>query len=179
MSDERDRALFTVAGLEDAVHRYLARYTCSTRHLERLLSARLARAARRLGDPPAAPAPLVAAVVARATAAGLLDDAQYAVARARALRRRGVSAAAIAARLARDGLGSDAAAQALAEADRDQDDADLAAALAFARRRRIGPFRAAEARATHRRRDLAALGRAGFSAALAVSVVDHPGDREL
>jgi len=49
---------------------------------------------------------------------------------------------------------------------------DLAAALAFARRRRLGPYRASAARGAHRTRDLAALGRQGFAYALARRVIE-------
>jgi regulatory protein len=44
--------------------------------------------------------------------------------------------------------------------------------VALARRRRLGPFRKAEARAEHRLRDLAAMARAGFAYALAEKVID-------
>ena len=43
---------------------------------------------------------------------------------------------------------------------RNSGDTELAAAVAFARRRRLGPFRTAK-RAEHRDKDLAALGRGG------------------
>ena len=43
--------------------------------------------------------------------------------------------------------------------------------MAFARRRRLGPFRTA-GRAEHRDKDLAALGRVGFSYQMAKRVVD-------
>src|SRR3546814_7265925 len=39
---------------------------------------------------------------------------------------------------------------------------ELAAAIAYARRRRLGPFRTPDARADRRDKDLAALARAGF-----------------
>ncbi|MHA1114431.1 MAG: regulatory protein RecX, partial [Alphaproteobacteria bacterium] len=52
--------------------------------------------------------------------------------------------------------------------------ADLAAAIAYARRRRLGPWRVAAARAERRERDLAALARAGFNYDLARRVVDAP-----
>ncbi len=50
-------------------------------------------------------------------------------------------------------------------------DPELAAARHFARRRRLGPFRAAAERQRHAERDLAALARAGFSYRVARSVM--------
>jgi regulatory protein len=63
-----------------------------------------------------------------------------------------------------------AALSSLAEAG----ETDLRAALRFAKRRRLGPFRTPKERATRRERDLAALGRAGFSYEVARAVVDAP-----
>jgi len=56
---------------------------------------------------------------------------------------------------------------------------DLAAAIAFARRRRIGPFRLDAARDASRERDLAALGRAGFGYELARRVIEAESVEEL
>ncbi|MGH6947427.1 MAG: regulatory protein RecX, partial [Kiloniellales bacterium] len=49
---------------------------------------------------------------------------------------------------------------------------ELKAALAFARRRRLGPYRAEPDRAGRRERDLAALARQGFAYELARRVID-------
>ncbi len=46
------------------------------------------------------------------------------------------------------------------------------AAAALARRRRLGPYRAAEDRKDHRLRDLAAMARAGFAYDVAKKVID-------
>lgn len=47
------------------------------------------------------------------------------------------------------------------------------AAQAYAKRRRLGPYRRPDQRAAHRDRDLAALARAGFAYGLARRVVDR------
>ncbi|MCA9558512.1 MAG: RecX family transcriptional regulator, partial [Myxococcales bacterium] len=70
------------------------------------------------------------------------------------------------------GLPADLIDAALEAADAEVEDPDLAAAARYARRRRLGPFRPAEARAERREKDLAALGRAGFSYAIARRVID-------
>lgn len=105
------------------------------------------------------------AVVARLAAAGAVDDAAFAAARARRLARAGRSAPAIAAHLAAKGAGA-AADEAIGSALPDPD-AQLAAALIAARKRRIGPFGPPDAPPEARQKALAALARAGFSRAVA------------
>jgi regulatory protein len=98
-------------------------------------------------------------VVERLVAAGAVDDAAFAAARAKRLARAGGSRQRIAAHLARYGITGAALAAAL-PAD---PAAELLAALALARRRRIGPFRAtSSAEPDVTRRELAILARAGF-----------------
>ncbi len=100
-------------------------------------------------------------IVARLAAAGAVDDAAFAAARARRLARAGKSRRAAAAHLAAKGIDA-ATAAAVLPAD---PEAELAAALILARRRRIGPFRQnAPPDAAGARRELAMLARAGFSA---------------
>ena len=71
-------------------------------------------------------------------AAGAIDDAAFAAGRVRSLARAGRSRRAIAAHLAAKGVPNGVAVLP------DDPAAELAAALAYARRRRIGPFRAGE-----------------------------------
>ena len=56
----------------------------------------------------------------------------------------------------------------------------MGAAARYARRRRLGPFRAAPEREERRQRDLAALARAGFAYDVARRVIEAetPGDVE-
>jgi regulatory protein len=74
---------------------------------------------------------------------------------------RGRSLRQIAAGLAAKGIGRDEAAAAIAALRDGAADPDLTAACAFARRRRIGPFRTGNSEGD-RNRDLAAFARAGF-----------------
>ncbi|HXP97170.1 MAG TPA: RecX family transcriptional regulator, partial [Telmatospirillum sp.] len=141
---------------------------------------RVDRAAKLHGDDPAEGAALVADLVNRYQAAGLLDDQRYADGKSRTLLRRGCSQRAIRQDLARRGVATevidraiDGLAQDFAEADQTF---DQAAAEAYARRRRLGPFRSPDQRSEYRDRDLAALGRAGFSWDTARQVID--GDEE-
>ncbi|MCR9256945.1 MAG: recombination regulator RecX [Alphaproteobacteria bacterium] len=158
---------------------YLERYAASSEMLTRVLMRRIERAERRGAkvDREAAEE-TVRQVVERFREAGLIDDKAFAEAKADSLRRRGESARAIRLKLGQKGLGRDLVDEALESADRDAGaDAEREAAFAYARRRRIGPYRPAAARADNRDRDLAALARRGFGYDIAKTVID--GDDEL
>jgi regulatory protein len=165
-------AVASPEGLERAAHAYLARYSAPAGHLRRILLARVARSARFHGTDAEAGAAVVASLVARLSAQGLVDDAAYAHAAARRLMGRGLARRAIHARLRAKGVGADEADDALAALAQEAADPDLAAALAFARRRRLGPFRPAAERANRRLRDLAAMARRGFEPSVARRVID-------
>jgi regulatory protein len=140
---------------------YLGRYASSSDNLRRVLRRRVRR---RIGNGDraalAAADGQIDALIARYRAAALLDDAGYAAARARRDAARGRSLRHIAAGLAAKGVGAEETAAALAGLRDGAADAELAAACAFARRRRLGPFRRA---AGERQRELAAFARAGFT----------------
>lgn len=162
----------TEASLHEAALAHLARFAATRAGLLRVLSNRIARWARtaelaedeRAGAVAAARA-AAEAVVARLAAAGAVDDAAFATARARRLARAGRSAQAIAAHLAAKGAGG-AADDAIGSALPDPE-AELAAALIAARKRRIGPFAPPDMPPEVRRKALAVLARAGFSRAAA------------
>jgi regulatory protein len=160
-----------------ALH-YLGRYASSAENLRRVLSR---RARRRLDDDREALAEirtLIDALVGRYRESGLVDDAAYAGAQVRARLRRGQSLRTIRVGLAAKGVGADDAAAAL-EALRDEaGNLDLAAACAFARRRRLGPFRRDNDR--DRAKELAAFARAGFTRDIAETVLAcaDPGEAE-
>lgn len=147
---------------------YLARYASSTENLRRVLL----RRARGRGLPAPETREQIAmsidALVERYRASGLLDDAAYAAARVQSLYRRGESGARIRARLAAKGIERSLAAAAVQKLRDESADPDLAAACAFARRRRLGPYRRAAADPA---RELGALARAGFPRRVAERVL--------
>jgi regulatory protein len=157
--------------LETAAFAYLERYASSVETLRRVLMRRVERAVRAGAIERAEGKSRADDVVARLQARRLLDDTAYAEARARSLSRQGRSRAIIARRLAAKGVARATVESALDGLAADGE-TDLAAAVRYARRRRLGPFRAAAERAERRERDLAALGRAGFSYEIASRVVD-------
>ena len=147
---------------------YLGRYSSSESNLRRVL---LRRLRRRLpagcdASPPVAAA--VEAVVARYRRAGLLDDAAYAEGQARSWHRRGTPSTLIRLRLIAKGVTEGVAADAVAKLCAETADLDLGAACAFARRRRLGPYRRGPAEPA---RELAAFARAGFGRRVAQAVL--------
>jgi regulatory protein len=145
--------------LERWALRYLERYASSAENLRRVLLRRVRRRAGADGEMARQAAPLIDALVARYHHAGLVDDAAYAAARAARGQRRGESLRALRAGLAAKGVDRETAAAAVATLRALSPDAELEAACAFARRRRLGPYRSGTA---DRRRELAAFARAGF-----------------
>lgn len=166
----------TTAYLENVALFYLERFASSAENLRRVLLRRVERSARFHGDDAAAGAALVDELITRYRRCGLLDDQRFAESRSRSLHRRGASLRAIRQTLAARGLAPETIEQALDGLRDDHADPDLAAAQAYARRRRIGPYRPSETREAQRDRDMAALGRAGFSWDIARRVVDGDGD---
>ena len=159
--------------------RYLERYAASSAHLERRLLEKVRRSAERHGTDPDTGAAFVRALIERLRRSGVLDDRRYAEGKALSLRRRGDSARRIQGALAAKGIDRAESRRALAAADEGSgsEEAEIAAARRLARRRRLGPWRPKE-RAQHRMRDLAALGRAGFSYEIARGVIDGQVDEE-
>jgi regulatory protein len=149
---------------------YLGRFASSAENLRRVL---LRRVRKRLAEDRAASADaaaIVEALVANYRATGLVDDAAYAAGRARSRLRRGQSLRTIRAGLAAKGVGAEDARAAIAGLG--DGDPDLAAAIAFARRRRLGPFRRdGPDLPAGRAKELAAFARAGFARGVAEAVL--------
>lgn len=164
----------TPEALTRAAHHYLERYATSVENLRRVLQRRVARAARLGTVDETAAAEAIEAILARLIEAGVLDDRAYADARARSLHRRGASARAIRARLIKTGVDPELIETAVQARSEGPGDAELLAALAFARRRRLGPYRPRTERGARRERDLAALARQGFDYDVALKVIEAP-----
>lgn len=166
--------------LENAALHYLERFASSSENLRRVL---VRRVRRRLGpdaeEARAAAEAMIEDLVARYRRTGILDDVAYAEATAAGLHRRGRPLRAIRATLTAKGVDEATAAAAVDRLRENTADADLAAAVHLARRRRLGPFRTAERREENRRRDLAALARAGFAYDVTRRIIDAPDVEEL
>jgi regulatory protein len=164
-----DRALVETWAL-----RHLDRYASSAENLRRVLERRVKRRAGSDDEAVRTARDLLEELVARYRARGLLDDAAYAAGRAKSGLARGRSLRAISAGLAAKGVAAADAAAAMAALGEGGADPDLGAACAFARRRRLGPFRRDPGAAADSRRELAAFALAGFDRRTAEAVLACP-----
>lgn len=142
---------------------YLQRFPSSSGNFRSVMMRKVDRSCRFHTDQDrAACAAMVEDVIAKFNDLGLLNDAAYLRGMVNSLRRRGISAMAIKAKLAAKNLPADAIADAIAEHREENGTDDLAAALTQTRRKKIGPFRPLS-KEENRDKELAALARAGFS----------------
>ena len=154
--------------LKEAALDHLARYATSTARLRQLLKRRILRSSKAHEFDPASLLAELEAVIAALSRSGALNDALFAEGKARSLNRRGGSRRQIAAKLAASGVAGADSARALAQLEGEMPDSEFTAALAYAKRRRLGAFRVgADASPERRKKDLAAMARAGFALDLA------------
>lgn len=165
------------AYLERAAYAYLGRYATSRANLHRVLINKARRRARRAGldwdaDLESAMTKAVVSLLDRFETVDLIDDRRYAEAKAASFHARGRSARAISAALLAKGISRDLVEDVLMARFPDREASDLMAALRYARRRRFGPFRRRDDTPDRRRKDLAAMARAGFSYQIAKTVLE-------
>lgn len=166
----------TATYLQNAAAFYLERYPSTAEGLRRVLNRRVAKA--RMAEAPVMDdvTAAIEAVVARFVDAGVIDDRAFAQTKARALHRRGTSSRLTRQKLRMAGIDGDTLDKAMTGLDEelhtDPRQREWKAATALARRRRLGPYRAEKDRKDRRRRDLAAMARAGFDHELARKVID-------
>ncbi|MCP4039536.1 MAG: RecX family transcriptional regulator [bacterium] len=165
---QRGRKRICANTIERWATRHLERYPSSSENLRRVLARRIDRIERECDDRVPEATSWIEDAITRMTELGYLDDHRYARQVAEQMRGRGASALRIRHRLSEKGVPWEIGHAVLAG-----DDDEFEAAVRYARRRRLGPFRIdAEARADRRERDLAALGRSGFSYDVASRVID-------
>ena len=150
------------ARLEELALAYVARFATSRAKLEGYLARKLReRGWAGEGEPG------IAALAARFVAAGYVDDAAFARAKAGSLLRRGYGQRRIDEALGAAGIGEDVRAGLLAGAG-----ARRPAALALARKRRFGPYGMAPLDRPAREKQIAAMLRAGHGLDSARELVD-------
>ena len=156
--------------MENIATFYIQRFATTAAHLKRVLLRRAAPALKAHGGDKAEIATWADEIVARFERTGIVDDARYAATRVASLARLGKGPGKIRTILRAKGVAPALINELVAELDEDEDQT-LKAATAYAQRRRLGPFRKdkvpAEERRNQESKDLAALGRAGFSYAIA------------
>lgn len=167
--------------LERAALYHLERFSSSSENLRRVLRRKVFRSARHHETDPEEAEPWIDALIARFLQSEILDDTAYARIRARGLHQKGHAIRSIQANLAAKGLTSDQIEDAIealrAEMESEHsptegEGLDQKAARAYARRRRLGPYRTEDQREAYRQKDLASMGRRGFDYGTAKSVID-------
>lgn len=155
---------------------YLRRFSVPAARLRRHLRDKAARSAAAHGDDLDALQTEIDSVVASLVGRRLVDDDSHAEARVAALRDRGVAPSLIRQRIIAEGVSAErvdaAVDRHLGDLRLTQASAALQTAVNAARRRRLGPFRAADERAERRDKDLVSLVRAGHRFAVARQVID-------
>jgi regulatory protein len=170
--ERRPSPPLTAESVQRITHRYLERYFTTAHHLRRLLMRRARASIEAHGGELDELVALIDAEIERLVASGALDDRQFAEGRARSMNRRGVASGRIRSALAGKGVDGETAGEAVAALRDHAEDPDWEAAQTWSRKRRIGPWRVGPLTLEVRQRELARLGRAGFSYALARRIVD-------
>ena len=164
----------TASWLQAEAVQYLQRWPASESRVRRLLWKRIKRAQSFHGGTNEEAAPLVEEVMEALRRNKFIDDARYARLWIDSLRRRGTSRRMIFKKLQEKGVAKEEIAVALdAHEPEEGGDSEKASALAYAKRRRLGPYRIPLDESWERKRkDLASMARAGFSYGIAQSVLE-------
>lgn len=157
------------AKLNELALAYVARFATSRSKLASYLSRKVReRGFEGSSEPP------IAAIVEKAARAGYVDDAAFALSKARSLTGRGYGARRVAQALHAAGIGTD---DGTAARDHAREEA-VTAALHFAKRRRLGPYADNAAEPKAQEKALAAMVRAGHGFQLARAILAlSPGSR--
>ncbi|WP_417454931.1 regulatory protein RecX [Kiloniella sp.] len=150
---------------------YLERYATTEVGLRRYLMRKVNLSAKEHGTIPQEGAEIIEGLISKFRDLNFLNDARYAEGRSGSLHRKGMSLRAIRQDLSLKGVPEDLANKAIDLIREESSNPDLEAAIAYARRRRLGPYRTDDKREERRAKDLAALGRKGFSFAIAERVI--------
>jgi regulatory protein len=161
---------------------YLERFAASRARLEKLMRGKIRLSVAEYGTDPEEAVQWMNSVLSTCEKAGFINDDAYARGRARSLLRKGKAMRVIAADLSARGIASDQIDDAIrdlrAEADQAAyeevrgTDPNIAAAAAYARRRRLGPWRRPDIREEKREKDMAALARQGFGYDTATRIIN-------
>jgi regulatory protein len=165
--------------LENAALYYLQRYATSAANLRRVLMRKVKRSCTFHQTEAEDFAPLVDELVARYTNVGLVDDKVFAHAKVSSLRRQGHSGRSIIARLQVKGLTTAQIEAAMKNVDDGNEEAEISAAHAYAKRKKLGPWRRkAITDPKDLQKEMAAMGRAGFSYEMARRALTFNGEEE-
>ena len=143
--------------------RYLDRFAATTDKLKRHLFTKNYKAMAQHSQDEEQVRQIIEEVIESLVKAGLMDDQQYADAKARSLSRQGKSTRHIRQKLQSMGLKDRQADHALTELSEVEGYTDLIGAAKYLRKRRFGPYKDENTRDERRDKELSALMRNGYS----------------
>lgn len=149
---------------------YLSRYDASSGKVRDMLRRRLLRACQDGQEIPPEAEIWISHIIARLNELGYINDKRYAENQVRLLSEAGKSTRFISMKLAAAGLEANCIRDVLEHDEQDE----MTRARRFVYRKKLGYLRPAAVRAAYYQKDLAALGRAGFSYETAVAALKQP-----
>lgn len=158
--------------LENITLYYLQRYESSTAKLRAVLKRRVLRAKMQLGEVPEEANDWIENIIKRMQELGYVNDKRYAENTFRRLQSAGKSTRFIAGKLKQAGILSDSIDELMEGQEQSADEMDLNAARSLVKKKKLGHFRPTEKQSEMRSKDLAVLGRAGFSYEIACQALD-------
>jgi regulatory protein len=166
----------TPQSLENAAIHYLERFSTSKANLKRVLMNRVARSAKAHGTDANEGLAWIEALLDKLEGLGYLNDKVYAETKAESMNRRGKPSNQVRWALRLKGVDQDTTEGALTKlSDELAGEPDRAAALAYARKKRLGPYRPEDMREAHKTKDIQILARAGFGWDLAREIIEGDG----
>jgi regulatory protein len=161
--------------LSRAALAYVERYPSTVASLTRVLKRKLERYEHKSGEAlPDEARGWVDPIVKELVERGFVDDQRLAAAKTASLQRKGKSKRAVSAALRAKGVQSETIDEVLAASET----SDEQAAWQLARKKKLGPYRDPETRKALRQKDLAVLGRAGFSFQTARAIIESDEPRD-
>mgnify|MGYP005772267633 FL=1 len=142
---------------------YLSRYEATTGKVRDVLKRRLMTAERRGEEIPNEAPAWIEKIIAQMVDLGYIDNNRYAENTFRRLTEAGKSVRSIAYKLKQAGLEEDVLSNLIEEQETTSGELDLTSALKLVKKRKLGLYRPESQRAAYAQKDLAVLGRAGFS----------------
>lgn len=142
---------------------YLSRYEATTGKVRDVLKRRLMTAERRGEEIPNEAPAWIEKIIAQMVDLGYIDNNRYAENTFRRLTQAGKSVRSIAYKLKQAGLEEDVLSDLIEEQETTSGELDLTSALKLVKKRKLGLYRPESQRAAYAQKDLAVLGRAGFS----------------
>lgn len=152
---------------------YLSKYDASTGKVRAVLKRRLMRAKMGEEEVPAEAPNWIESIIKRLVELGYIDDKRYGQNQVRALSRAGKSTRFITGKLLEAGLDTDLIEELLSDETTDD---EMTRARRFVERKKLGYMRPESVRAEYYKKDLAALGRAGFSYETAITALKNDED---